>query len=145
YGYPVDIPRSVLLIAATHNIAMQNGAEAVELVKRAAALYGDSPTTKRLMADAEEAVRKGRDPRLAEWAKLPSPAVEQMQPFLGVWRERKEGGFEGVLTFVVKAGVVRAQFDGFPPGNEPFQLEIAFVHVLNGQTLQWGVRNGRGP
>jgi len=144
YGYKVDIPKPVLLMAATQNVAMQNGAEAVELVKRAMALYGESPTIKQLLADAEEVAKKGRDPRLAEWAKLPPPAIDQMQPFLDVWRERK-GEFEGVLTFAVKDGAVRAQFDGFPPGGEPFQLEIAFVRVLGGKNLQWGVRNGRGP
>lgn len=144
YGYTVDIPKPVLLMAATENVAMQNGAEAVEMVKRAMALYGESPTAKRLLADAGEIAKKGRDPRLAEWAKLPPPSVEQMQPFLGVWRERK-GEFEGVLTFAVKNGIVHAQFDGFPPGSEPFQLEISFVRVLGGKSLQWGVRNGRGP
>src|SRR5215468_418563 len=48
YGYQVDMPEQLLLIAATHNIATRHGAEAGELVKRAVALYGDSPTTKRL-------------------------------------------------------------------------------------------------
>src|SRR5262249_12045112 len=55
YGYQVDIPKQLLLMSADRNVAMRYGAEAVELVKRAAELYGESPTTKRLMAEAEEA------------------------------------------------------------------------------------------
>ncbi|HSB10097.1 MAG TPA: redoxin domain-containing protein [Blastocatellia bacterium] len=144
YGYPVDIPKALLLMSATRNVAMQSGAEAVKLVKRAVALYGESPTTKRIMANAEEAVRKGRDPRFEEWANLPPPSVDQITPFLGAWTERKQDGFSSVITFEVRDGMVRAEYTGNPPGGEQFQLEVNFVRV-EGQTLQWGVRNGRGP
>src|SRR5581483_9828522 len=145
YGYQVDIPKQLLLIAASRNVGMQYGAEAVELIRRAEALYGESPLTRQIMADAQEAARKGRDPRFEEWAKLPPPDVEQMKPFLGSWTKRDRDGFEGVITFEVRDGVVQAQYTGNPPGNEPFQLEVAFVRVTGGQTLEWGLRNGRGP
>ena len=145
YGYPVDIPKQLLLLAATRSVGMQYGAEAVALMKRAVALYGESALTRRMMAEAEEAERKGRDPRFEEWAKLSPPSVAQMKPFLGAWVENRQEDFQGVITFAVKDGVVGAQFTGNPPGREPFQLEVNFVRVPDGQTLQWGVRNGRGP
>src|SRR5262245_19532596 len=85
YGYQIDMPERLLLIAATHNVAMRHGAEAGELVKRAMALYGESPFKKQILADAEETARKGRDPRIEEWAKAPPPDVEKMKPFLGSW------------------------------------------------------------
>jgi uncharacterized protein len=145
YGYPVEIPKQLLLLAATWSVGMQYGAEAVALIQRAVALYGETALTKRILAEAEEAARKGRDPRFEEWAKLPPPSVAQMKPFLGAWVENREEDFQGVITFEVKDGVVGAQFTGNPPGREAFQLEVNFVRVLDGQTLQWGVRNGRGP
>src|SRR5262245_5820510 len=145
YGYQVDIPKQLLLISATRYVAMQYGAEAVELVKRAATLYGESPATKSLMAQAEAAVKKGRDHRFEEWANLPPPDIEKMRPFLGDWTARNQDGFQSVMTFEVKDGVVRTQFTGIAPGGETFQMEVNFVRALDGQTLQWGVRNGRGP
>lgn len=145
YGYSIAIPEQLLLTAATHNVAMQYGREAVELIKRAVALYGESAFKKRILADAEEVARKGRDPRFEEWAKLAPPEVEKMRPFLGTWTKGSQDGFQGVITFEVKDGVVRTEYTGNPPGGESFQLEVAFVRVLDGQTLQWGLRNGRGP
>jgi pimeloyl-ACP methyl ester carboxylesterase len=145
YGYPVDIPKQLLLLSATRNVGMQYGTEAVELVKRAEALYGESLLTRRILSEAEAAARKGRDPRFEEWAKLPPPSLEQIKPFLAAWAENRQDGFRGVITFAIKDGVVGAQFEGFPPGGEAFQLEVNFVRVLDKQTLQWGVRNGRGP
>src|SRR5262245_57135925 len=145
YGYQVDIPKQLLLMSASRNVAMQYGAEAVELVKRAATLYGESPATKSLMAQAEAAVKKGRDHRFEEWANLPPPDIEKMRPFLGDWTARNQDGFQSVMTFEVKDGVVRTQFTGIAPGGETFQMEVNFVRALDGQTLQWGVRNGRGP
>ena len=143
YGYQVDIPKQLLLTTAAQNTAMQYGAEAVELVKRAEALYGESSRTKSLMAEAEEAARNGRDPRLAEWANLPAPSLEQMKPFLGTWQMALERGDE-FMTFEVKDGVVHTQCTVAPFGGEPFQMQVQFVRVLEGQTLQWGLRNGRG-
>ena len=145
YGYQVEIPEQVLLMSTSRNIAMLYGAEAVELVKRTVALYGESPSTKNLMMQAEAAIKKGREPRYEEWAKLPPPTAEQMKPFLGVWTSGTQDGFQGVMTFEVKDGVVHAQYTGNPPGGEPFELEVNFVRVLDGQRLQWGVRNGKGP
>ena len=87
--------------------------------------------------------QEGTDPRLAEWAKLPRPSVEQMKPFLGVWESRRKSNdqVESVTTFEVRDGVVRARHRVIPPGGEPFQLEVQFIRVLDGQTLQWGLRN----
>jgi predicted methyltransferase len=87
--------------------------------------------------------QEGSDPRLAEWAKLPPPDVEKMRPFLGAWESsRKSGGLVGsVTTFEVRGGVVRARHRVTPSGGEPFQLEVQFIRVLDGQTLQWGLRN----
>jgi pimeloyl-ACP methyl ester carboxylesterase len=144
YGYQVDIPRQVLTTVAARNTAMRYGAEAVELVKRAEALYGQTSMTKRLLAEAEDAVRRGRDTRLAEWAALPPPAPGRMSPYLGVWESVTHDGARLSVTFEVKDGVVRAQNSVTPPGGESFQREVQFVRVLDGQTLQWGVRNGRG-
>jgi uncharacterized protein len=144
YGYQVDIPKQLLLASAAENTGMQYGAEAIELIKHAVALYGESPTTKRLMAEAEEATRKGRDTRLAEWANLPPPSIEQMKPFLGAWEMVDTDRANELVTFEVKDGVVRAQCTVRPPSVEPFQMEVKFVRVLEGQTLQWGLRNGRG-
>jgi thiol-disulfide isomerase/thioredoxin/pimeloyl-ACP methyl ester carboxylesterase len=145
YGYQIDIPEQLLLTAATHDVAMQYGAEALELIKRAASLYGDSPFKRQILADAETVATKGRDPRFEQWAKLGPPALIQMKPFLGSWVERKDQGFVGVISFTVKAGEIHTQYAGNPPGGEPFQLEVAFVQVLGPQTVQWGLRNGRGP
>ena len=145
YGYQVDIPKQVLLMSAIRNTAMQHGIEAVELVKRAAALYGESTETQRILADAEAAVKKGSDPRLEEWANLPPPGAEQLKPFLGTWERMTGDGARRLVTFEVKDGVGRAENFVTPPSGESFQLEIAFVRVLEGRTVQWGERNGRGP
>lgn len=145
YGYPVEIPKPLLLLAATRLVAMRQGVEAMALVKQALALYGDSPQTKRILAEAEAAAAKGRDPRYEEWSNLPPPSQEQMKPFLGSWTETRPDGFQRIITFEARNGLVRAQFDGYPPQGEPFQLEVNFVRVLDHQTLQWGVRNGKGP
>src|SRR5262245_26810777 len=86
---------------------------------------------------------KQSDPRLAEWAKLPPPDVEKLKPFLGVWESRRKGvgHVDSVTTFEVRDGVVRARHRVTPPGAEPFQLEVQFIQALDGQTLQWGLRN----
>lgn len=143
YGYQVDIPKQLLLACASQNTAMQYGAEAIELIKHTTQLYGESPYTKRLMSEAEEASKRGRDPRLAEWANLPSPSVEQIKPFLGSWEMTTDRGSE-LMTFEVKDGVGRARCTVTPNGGESFQMEVQFVRVLEGGTLQWGLRNGRG-
>ncbi len=83
------------------------------------------------------------DPRLAEWAKLPPPDVEKMKPFLGAWESRRKSDDQvnNVTTFEVRDGVVRARCRVTPPDGEPFQMEVQFIRVLDGQTLQWGLRN----
>jgi uncharacterized protein len=145
YGYQVDIPEQLLLEAATRNVGMLYGAEAVELVKRAVALYGESAATRRLMGDAEEAVKKGRDPRFEEWANLPPPGAEQMKRFLGSWGKRERDDAELTITFEVRDGVVRARDTVTPPGGDPFEREVQFVRVLDGQMLQWGCVTAGGP
>ncbi len=87
--------------------------------------------------------QKESDLRLLEWAKLPLPTIEKMKPFLGAWESRREsdGQVGAVTTFEVRDGVVRARHRVTPPGVEPFQLEVQFIRVLDGQTLQWGLRN----
>jgi len=94
-------------------------------------------------ATPEQEKQKGADPRLAEWAKLPPPNIEKMKPFLGVWESRRksDGGVGGITTFEIVDGVVRARHRATPAGVEPFQLEVQFIRVLDGQTLQWGLRN----
>lgn len=94
-------------------------------------------------ATQEQERQQGADPRLAEWAKLPPPSVEKMKPFLGVWESRRksDGGVGGVTTFEIVDGVVRARHRATPTGAEPFQLEVQFIRALDGQTLQWGLRN----
>jgi hypothetical protein len=144
YGYQVDIPKQLLLASASRNSSMQYGAEAVELIKRAEALYGESPTTNRLMEDAKEAVKKGRDARLEEWMNLPPPNVEQMKPFLGAWGMIGPDGAQELMTLEVKDGVVRVQYTVTPSESASFQMEVQFVRVLEDKTLQWGLRNGRG-
>jgi len=52
---------------------------------------------------------------------------------------------DGEVSGPTVASAVRAQYTGYPPGGDPFQLEVAFVRVVDGQSLQWGIRNGRGP
>src|SRR5262245_32843608 len=83
------------------------------------------------------------DPRLAEWEKLSPPPIEKMKPFLGAWESRREsdGQVSAVTTFEVRDGGVRARHRVTPPGVEPFQLEVQFILVLDGKTLQWGLRN----
>ncbi|RPJ03295.1 MAG: hypothetical protein EHM31_01285 [Candidatus Aminicenantes bacterium] len=141
----MDIPKQVLLMSAIRNTALQHGIEAVELAKRALALYGDSPAARRILEDAEAAVKKGRDPRLEEWANLPPPGAEQLKPFLGTWERMTGDGARWLVTFEVKDGLGRAENFVTPPSGESFRLEIAFVRVLEGRTVQWGERNGRGP
>jgi hypothetical protein len=143
YGYQVDIPKQLLLMSAAQNVAMQYGAEAAALIERAVALYGESPTTKRLLAEAEEAVKKGRDPRLEEWANLPPPDIETMKPFLGTWESIRDGAC-WVMIVEVKDGVVRAENSVTPPSGETVHLEVQFVRVMDHQTVQWGLLNGLG-
>jgi uncharacterized protein len=143
YGYQVDVPKQLLLTSAAEDIAMQYGAEAVDLIKRAAQLYGESAYTKRLMTEAEEANKRGRDPRLAEWANVPAPAIEEMKPFLGSWEVTTDRARE-VVTFESKEGIVRTEYKVTPNGGETFQMDVHFVRVLKDKTLQWGLRNGRG-
>jgi uncharacterized protein len=143
YGYPVEIPKELLLDSADRNIAIQHGAEAAELIARAVALYGESFRTERQMAEAAAAVKKGRNPQLEELMNLPAPAVEAMKPFLGIWERKQEATW--IIAFEAKDAMVRAQNTVIPPTFEPFHLEVQFVRVLEGARLQWGERNGRGP
>ena len=143
YGYKVEIPKQVLLESAARNTAMRYGAEAVELIKHAVQLYGESPRTKRLLAEAEEAVKKGPDPRMAEWLNLPPPDLERMKPFLGTW-EKRENGAHWLMTFEVKDGVVQTHNSITTPTGELARLEVQFVKVINSETLQWGLLNGLG-
>lgn len=104
---------------------------------------------KRLREAIEKALPKEQgkvtqaDPRLAEWAKAPPPNIEKMKPFLGVWESRRKGGdlVDSITTFEIADGVVRARHRVTPTGAEPFQMEVQFIRVLDGQTLQWGLRN----
>ncbi|MGH9853033.1 MAG: class I SAM-dependent methyltransferase, partial [Blastocatellia bacterium] len=91
----------------------------------------------------QEREKQNADPRLAEWAKLPPPNIEKMKPFLGVWESRRKSGdmVDSVTTFEIVDGVVRARHRATPAGVEPFQLEVQFIRALDGQTLQWGLRN----
>jgi uncharacterized protein len=143
YGYQVEIPKALLLNSADQNIAIQHGAEAVELVKQAVALYGESFRTERQMKEAEEAVRKGRNPKLEELMNLPLPSADSMKQFFGTW-ERKEDA-TWIIAFEIKDEAVRAQNTVIPPAFEPFHLEVQFVRVLDGRRIQWGERNGKGP
>jgi predicted methyltransferase len=96
-----------------------------------------------LTAAQERGKQAESDPRLAAWTKLPAPGVEEMKPFLGAWESRRTDGdaVDSVTTFEIVDGAVRARYRATPPGGEPFQLEVQFVHALDGRTLQWGLRN----
>jgi hypothetical protein len=144
YGYRVEIPKQLLLTAAAQNTAIQYGAEASELINRATSLYGESPSTKRLLAEADAAAKKGRDPRIAEWANLPLPNAADMKPFIGAWETIVGNGARESIVFEIKDGAVRSQCTLKPPEGDPFQMQVKFVRVLAGQTLQWGLANGRG-
>jgi len=145
YGYKVDIPKSVLLIAAEHCTAQQYAPDAIELIKRAVELYGESQRAEDLMMIAQETVKKGRDPRLDEWENLPMPTVDQMKPFLGVWIENRRDGSKNLFNFEVKDGVVNAEHTGMPNSDNTYHLDVSFVKVIDSQTLQWAIHNGRGP
>ena len=144
YGYQVEIPRQVLLEAASQSTAMQFGEDAVKLIGRAVEIYGETPTTKRLFAEAQEAVKKGLDPRQIEWASLPPPDVERMKPFLGTWERVGKDGARWFMTFAVKDGVVSSQNAITTPTGDSAKLEVQFVKVVDAQTLQWGLLNGLG-
>lgn len=143
YGYQVEIPNQLLLDAADQNIAIQHGSEAVALVKKAVALYGESFRTQRQLNEAEEAVKKGRNPKLEELMNLPSPNLDSMKPFFGTWE--RNGGAIWMIAFEAKNGQVSAESTVIPPSFDPFHLDVQFVRVLDGQKLQWGERNGKGP
>ncbi len=51
YGYQVDIPQRVLLVSASRNVIQQDGEEAVRLIRKAEAVYGESTTTKRMLME----------------------------------------------------------------------------------------------
>lgn len=143
YGCPIDIPKQLLLTAADQNIAIQHGPEAVELINHAVALYGDSFRTERQLREAQEAVKKGRNQKLEELMNLSAPSSDSMKPFLGVWERKDDATW--IIAFEPKDDKVVAQNTVIPPTFEPFHLEVQFVRVLEGQQLQWGERNGRGP
>lgn len=143
YGYQVEIPYQLLLGAADQNIAVQHGAEAVALAKKAIALYGESFSNERRLNEAEAAVKKGRNPKLEELMNLPTPALDSMKPFLGTWGRKDDAVW--MIAFEVKEEQFRAENTVIPPGFEPFHLEVQFVRLLDGKKLQWGERNGRGP
>lgn len=143
YGYQVEIPNQLLLNAADQNIALQHGSEAVALIKKATELYGKSFRTERLLNEAEAAVRKGRNPQLEELMNLPAPSAAAMKPFIGTWERKGEAIW--MIAFELKNEQFRAQSTVIPPTFEPFHLDVQFVRVLDGQKLQWGERNGRGP
>lgn len=144
YGYEVWIPQSLLVESANRFLARQDGAQAEELVKWAIRLYGASPGTKQLLAQAEAVRKKGTDPRLAEWSQVPPPELEKMKPFLGTWESRRKDGAVWLMTFEAQDGVVRARNQVTPPNGETVQLEVQFVRVVEGGTIEWGLVNGMG-
>lgn len=143
YGYQVEIPQQLLLNAADQNIAIQHGAEAVELVKKAIALYGESFRTEREMREAEDMVKKGRDAKLEELMNLPLPSIDSMKSFLGTWERKNDAIW--TVTFDVRDEQFRADSTVLPPGFEAFHLDVQFVRTLSDKKIQWGERNGRGP
>jgi hypothetical protein len=146
YGYQVDIPYRVLLRSASRNIGAQNAVEGLRLADRAGELYGESAATRRLLAEAEEAIKRGGpDPRIAGFLQTPPPSVEQMKPFLGVWVGRVEAPDRVPLdvetSFVVEGNVPRVRSTVTGPGGGSFQVKIEFIKVTDRRTLQWGYRN----
>lgn len=145
YGYAVNIPLRVLLVSAGRNASQLYGEEAVKLARKAEAVYGESPATKRMLAEAEAAAKKGGpDPRVAEFLNLPPVSAEKMKPFLGTWEGRKEVP-NGVpldlsLTFSVEGETVRGQGKWTGPRGGQIQFQVEFMRVLQDGTLQWGGR-----
>ncbi|MBX7223534.1 MAG: hypothetical protein K1Y36_26710 [Blastocatellia bacterium] len=144
YGYEVRIPQSLLVESANRFLARQDGAQAEELLKRVVLLYGASPGTRQLLAQAEAVRKKGTDPRLAEWSQIPPPEPEHMKPFLGTWESRRKDGAVWLMTFEMRNGVVLARSQVTPPNGEAVQLEVQFVRVREGGTIEWGLVNGMG-
>lgn len=149
YGYPVDVPLRVLLVSAGRNAAQRYGDEAVKLVQKAIAVYGESPSTKRLMASAEEAVKKGRpDPRVAEFLNAPFPGPETMAPFVGVWEGSVNvpGGtpMQNVLTLAIDNGKVNASAKVKGPSGNYFSSPVDFLIVIDNKNLQWGRKHSSG-
>jgi hypothetical protein len=102
-----------------------------------------SSETKRLMAEAEQAAKSGRDPRLAEWANLPAPDAVKMKPFLGSWQMTTEGYGIDVIRGLRRRdphSVIRSHHSA----GVRYQMDVQFVRVIADGTLQWGLRNGRG-
>jgi hypothetical protein len=144
YGYRVPIPRALLLLSASENIAVRHGAEAAELLKRAESLYGATHRTQQLLAEAEEAATVGRDARLEEWAKLPPPELGAMKPFLGSWESVTPDGARLRIKFTAENGVFSVQYTLTPPGGDAFAMDVQFVRPSDAQHLEWGVHNGKG-
>ena len=149
YGYSVDIPLSVLLVSAGRNASQRYGAEATKLVERAVMVYGESPSTKRMLAEAEEAVKKGPpDPRVAEFLNAPSPGPESLAPFIGVWEGEVNvpGGvpMHNLLTFAVVNGKAQATARVRGPAGNYFSSPVDFLIVLDDKNLQWGRKHNSG-
>jgi len=143
YGYKVEIPVEVLMTAADRNLAIQHGAEALDLAKHAASVYGETNGIDRRLREATETAKKGRDPRLEEWFSMAPPSADAITPFLGLWERKEQATW--MIEFSVKEGVASALNTVIPPTFEPFHLDVQFVKVLGKQKIQWGERNGRGP
>lgn len=149
YGYAVNIPLRVLLVSAGRQASQRYSAEAIKLVERAVVIYGESPATKRLLAQAEEAVKKGPpDPRVAEFLNSPPPTPAQIAPFIGVWEGEVNvsGGtpMQNVLTFAMDNGKVQASALVKGPSGSSFSSAVDFLVVLDDKNLQWGRKHNAG-
>jgi predicted alpha/beta superfamily hydrolase len=153
YGFPVAISQRDLVRNAEGLLASRRGSQALELLHRARASYGDSPTLQSLEGEAEEVIRAGEvttNEVVDELLGSPPVNPEAVERFLGVWvgRAGHEGGtpMDLVVTFEPEGAEVTGSTSitiNNREGGEGTPHE--FIRVLNeGSTIEWGYLNPRG-
>ena len=153
YGQPVAPGWRYLLREAGDLLMVRQGTDALAVVGRARALYGDSPRLDELEAEAQAIVREGESDTslkavMRELLERPRPTPEEMAPYLGRWvgTALHEGGFpiRLDLSFAVEDGAVVATLTsrtGDMGGTEVLQ----YVYLTPDGVLEFGYPNRRRP
>ncbi len=145
YGYPVPIPKQILLDFAEENLFVGQPQRARPLLDKVIALYGTSPQTQRLEAWLSHLIETPLQETSEDLLNTPSATPQAMAPFLGTWEGLLRGTIPVKVTFTVQEGVVSGRtIQTFPNGHEGV-FEHVMARVSNDGVLEWGYMNKTRP
>ncbi|MCB0280487.1 MAG: hypothetical protein KDD94_13350, partial [Calditrichaeota bacterium] len=148
YGYPVDIPASIILLNAQDQIFMAQPDLAKELIDAYEQQHGKTNQSGRLQFQLADLIANPPTETRSEILNSPQPEAKQMQPFLGDWQGKVQDHFPYEVVVHLTTG--NSGFTGWikigrPDGQEGEETKLIYIRRIDETTIEFGYENLKRP